>query len=386
MYKNLDQTYVLQTYGRNYTSFTHGKNATLFSDKGEDFIDFTSGIGVVSVGHGNEVLSKAIGEQAGKILHISNLYLNKPQALLAKRLSDLAGFDLGVFFANSGAEANEGAIKLARKYGNKKGKNHIITLENSFHGRTLATLRATGQESFHVKDFEPFIDGFSFVKNIDEAIQKADGKTAGIMIELIQGEGGVNPLPKEKVQELALFCQKNDILLIVDEVQTGVYRTGKFLCSQVYEIKPDIITLAKGLGGGVPIGAVLTKHKDIFTIGDHGSTFGGGFLVSRAALSVLDILEKMYKNKQLEEHIKYFNSKLENLVKKFPDLFLVSKGIGFMRGIKCKREVKILIQKAHENKVLALKAGGDTLRFLPPLSISKQEIDEGFKRLELAFS
>ncbi len=385
MFKELDKEYVLQTYDKNYTRFVSGKSATLVDGYGNGYIDFTSGIGVVSVGHGNKRLADVISQQAKNILHISNLYVIEPQVLLAKKISELSGMELGVFFANSGAEANEGAIKLARKWGNKKGKNHIITLKNSFHGRTLATLKATGQESFHTSDFKPFIDGFSFVENIDEMMQRVDGDVLAVMIELIQGEGGVNALDKLKVKKLEEICKKNDVLLIVDEVQTGVFRTGEFLCSQVYDIKPDIITLAKGLGGGVPIGAVLTRHKDIFSYGDHGSTFGGNFLVTRSALEVLGILEEMKKDEDLDKNIAYFKKKLKELVLKFPKLFSKVKGEGLMLGLECEVEVKELIKKAHKHGVLVLKAGLNTMRFLPPLNISHKEIDEGFKRLKEAF-
>lgn len=389
-YENIDKKYILNTYPRNYVNFTHGKNATLFSDKGEDFIDFTSGIGVVSVGHGNERVANVLFEQAKKISHISNLFLIEPQALLAEKISNLAGFDLSIFFANSGAEANEGAIKLARKYGMKGDKKRykIITLENSFHGRTLATVKATGQNDFHKEDFAPYPDGFSFGKDIDEAMAMVDDETVAIMIELIQGEGGVMPLDKQKVQQLSEFCKKNDLLLIVDEVQTGVFRSGEFLASQVYGIVPDVITLAKGLGGGVPIGAVLTTKKDVFEVGDHGSTFGGTFLVTKTALEVLDILEELSKSKKLEENIRYFNEKLTNLTQKFSNLFSHSAGVGLMQGIRCKDGVEVgdLIKKGFQNGVLVLKAGKNTMRFLPPLTITKDEIDEGFKRLEKALS
>lgn len=388
MYEKLDKKYVLNTYPRNYINFTHGKNATLFSDGEKDFIDFTSGIGVVSVGHGNKKIADTIHKQAKKITHISNLYLIEPQALLAQKISKLSGFDLGVFFANSGAEANEGAIKLARKYGMKGSKKRykIITLQNSFHGRTLATVKATGQSEFHKEDFAPYPDGFSFGKDINEVMAMADDETVAIMIELIQGEGGVMPLDKKKVKRLSKFCKQKDILLIVDEVQTGVFRSGKFLASQVYGIKPDIITLAKGLGGGVPIGAVLTTKKDSFSVGDHGSTFGGTFLVTKTALEVLNILEKFEKSKKLEKNVEYFNEKLDKTLKKFPNLFTKKTGIGLMLGLKCKKDIEVgtLIEKAFKNGVLVLKAGQNTMRFLPPLTISKDEIKEGFKRLEKA--
>lgn len=201
---------------------------------------------------------------------------------MAKKISELAGYDTGVFFANSGAEANEGAIKLARKYGNEHKKNgkkryKILSLKNSFHGRTLATVKMTGQKHFHQEAFAPYPDGFDFGEDIDDVMRKVDDETVAVIVELIQGEGGVCPLKKKKVQKLAKFLKQKDVLLIVDEVQTGVFRSGEFLSSQLFNIKPDITTLAKGLGGGVPIGAVVTTHKDVFDFGDHGSTFGGTF-------------------------------------------------------------------------------------------------------------
>lgn len=386
MYEKIDKKYVLNTYPRNYTQFSKGKNATIFDKDGRDYIDFTSGIGVVSVGHGNKQVAKAMYKQAGQITHLSNLYLIPPQALLAKKLSELSGYDVATFFANSGAEANEGAIKLARKYGmrGKKKRYKIITLKNSFHGRTLATVKATGQSNFHQEAFAPYPKGFNFAKDIKSIKNLIDDETVAVMIELIQGEGGVEALCKKEVQKLAKFLQTKDILLIVDEVQTGVFRTGTFLASNLYEIEPDIITLAKGLGGGVPIGAVMTKHKDIFEIGDHGTTFGGTFLVSQVALEVLDILEKHFVKKYIEKKIKVFDKHLEKLAKKYPQIFLHVSGIGFMRGLRCTKEIDVgdIVKKAFEQRVLALRAGRNTLRFLPPLTITIKEIDKGFKRLE----
>ena len=382
---SIDKNYVLQTYARNYVNFKSGINATLVDEDGLDYIDFTSGIGVVSIGHGNEKLANALCEQARSIIHISNLYLIEPQARLAKKIVELSGYDMACFFANSGAEANEGAIKIARKYGKTKFDNKkykIISLEHSFHGRTITTLKATGQGSMHLDDFAPYPDGFDYNKQIDDIYNSIDNETVAVMIELVQGEGGVNPFDKKKVQELAKFLKEKEILLIVDEVQTGVYRTGKFLASQVFEIEPDIITLAKGLGGGVPIGVVMTKHKDLLKAGEHGSTFGGNFLSTTAGLVVLEEL-KNYKNSgKLDEIIEYFDKKLNNFAKKIGEKEVV--GIGLMRGIRMKSEemVKDLINKAFKERVLVLKAGKNTVRFLPPLTIGKDEIDLGFERLD----
>ncbi len=381
--EDIDKKYVLNTYARNYTNFQSGKNATLFDENNNDYIDFTSGIGVVSVGHGNKQVANAICEQAKNIIHISNLYLIEPQAKLAKKIVELSGLDGGVFFANSGAEANEGALKIARKYGEVDGeikRYKVITLKHSFHGRTISTLKATGQETMH-NYFGPFPDGFVYAKDIDEIESLLDEHTVAVMIELVQGEGGVEPLQKQKVQELAKLLKQKDILLIVDEVQTGVFRTGKFLASNLYEIEPDIVTLAKGLGGGVPIGAVLTTKKDVLKTGDHGSTYGGNYLVTRASLEVLNILE----NKDLTSTIDYFNQKLLNLTKY--NFIEKEVGLGLMRGLRIKDADTLtkLINECFKERVLVLKAGRNTLRFLPPLTITKEEIDEGFKRVEKAF-
>lgn len=388
-FESMDKEYVLQTYARNYVNFKHGINATLFDDNGRDYIDFTSGIGVVSVGHGNQRLADAISEQARHIIHTSNLYLIEPQAKLAKKINELTGFDVAVFFGNSGAEANEGAIKLARKYGEKKFANKrykVLTLEHSFHGRTITTVKATGQEKFHQSAFAPYPEGFAYTPAIADLYHSIDDETVAVMIELIQGEGGVKAFAKEEIQALAKFLKEKDILLIIDEVQTGIFRSGEFLATSLYEIEPDIITLAKGLAGGVPIGAVVTKHKDIFEAGDHGSTFGGNFLSTRAGLEALSILDEYKQSGMLDESLIYFDGKLKALVKAFPALFESVEGLGLMRGIRCKSDEILgkIIKKAFENGVLVLKAGQSTLRFLPPLTISKEEVDEGFVRLEAA--
>ncbi len=384
--KTIDLEYVLHTYGRNYVNFKYGKNARLYDETGKEYIDFTSGIGVVSVGHGNERLAQAICDQAKKIIHISNLYLIEPQATLAKRLVELSGYDMRLFFANSGAEANEGAIKIARKYGEVDGevkRYKIITLKHSFHGRTITALKATGQEAMH-NYFGPFPDGFVYAENIVQIPELIDEKTVAVMIELIQGEGGVEPQDKEAVQELARHLKQKDVLLIVDEVQTGIYRTGEFLASNLYEIEPDIITLAKGLGGGVPIGAIMTRLKDIFAPGDHGSTFGGNYLSTRAALEVVEILEEQKSSGILDERFIYFEERLKEVAKN--ELFEKAVGFGLMRGLRAKSaEIQsAIIQKAFEEGVLVLKAGRNTVRFLPPLTISKEEIDEGFDRFAKA--
>ncbi len=387
--ENNDKQYVLNTYARNYVNFTKGQNATLFDEKGNNYIDFTSGIGVVSVGHANKRVADAIYNQVSSITHISNLYAIEPQTLLAKKVVELSGYDMACFFANSGAEANEGAIKIARKYGHEKfndKKYKVVTLENSFHGRTITTVKASGQTSMHKDSFSPYPDGFSFDASIKDVYDSIDDKTVAVMIELVQGEGGVQPLPRKDVQELAAYLQNNDILLIVDEVQTGAYRTGEFLASNLYDIEPDIITMAKGVGGGVPIGIVLTKHKDLLVPGDHGSTFGGNYLSTRAALEVCNILEELKKSGQLLETIKYFNTKFDEFYENNKDIFTSKVGIALMKGLRVKdaQTLTSIVQKGFEEGVLVLKAGQNTLRFLPPLTITNKEIDLGFERLDKA--
>ncbi len=386
--QELDKKFVLGTYARADVEFVSGKNARLVDANGKHYIDFAAGIAVVSVGHANERLSNAICEQAKKMIHMSNLYYIAPQAKAAQKLVEASGYDMKCFFGNSGAEANEGAIKIARKYGEKDGeakRYKIITLDHSFHGRTITTVKATGQASMH-NYFGPFPDGFVYAKDIDEIESLIDAHTVAVMIELVQGEGGVQPLEKEKVQALAKILKEKDILLMIDEVQTGVYRTGKFLASNLYEIEPDVVTLAKGVGGGVPVGVVMTGKKDIFNAGDHGSTFGGNNLCTAAICEVMDILNEYDGSGELEIGMIMFDKALEKFYNANTNLFTQKVGVGMIAGLRVKDAdtlVNIII-KARQEGVIVLRAGKNTLRFLPPLTITKEEIDEGFKALNRA--
>ena len=387
--EKIDKKYVLNTYNRNYVNFTKGTNATLYDDKNTNYIDFTSGIGVVSCGHGNERISNAIYNQTKNIMHISNLYAIEPQAKLAQKIAELSGYDVATFFANSGAEANEGAIKIARKYGETKFDNKkykVITLEHSFHGRTITTVKATGQKSMHSDNFSPYPEGFTYNAQINDIYNSIDDETVAVMLELVQGEGGVQPFEKKDIQKLASYLKEHNILLIVDEVQTGAYRTGEFLASNLYDIKPDIITMAKGIGGGVPIGVVMTTHKDILEPGDHGSTFGGNYLSTATALEVCNILDEIKNNGILDETIIYFEKKLNEFYSNHKNVFENIVGLGMMRGLRVKdaQTLANIISNSFNEGVLVLKAGKNTLRFLPPLTISKDEINEGFKRLDIA--
>ncbi|WP_295055838.1 aminotransferase class III-fold pyridoxal phosphate-dependent enzyme [Sulfuricurvum sp.] len=383
----MKQKYLLSTYKRQEVCFERGDNATLWDGDGKEYIDFAAGVAVCSVGHGNYRLARAISDQVAKIIHVSNLYRIEPQEECARRIVELSEYDMRCFFGNSGTEVNEGAIKIARKYGEVDGKvkrYKIITLKNSFHGRTITALKATGQVAKH-DYFGPYPDGFVYAASVEEIESLIDEYTVAVMIELVQGEGGVQPLNLVAVQRLALSLKSKDILLIVDEVQTGVYRCGSFLASHIYGITPDVITLAKGLGGGVPIGVVMSGIKDIFSYGDHGSTFGGNYLSSASANEVLDILEEYSQRGELIDHQNYFETSLERFASAYPSIFTERVGIGMMQGLRVidGNTLSKIINIAVETGVLVIKSGKNTLRFVPPLTISKSEIDEGFRRLNL---
>ncbi|WP_300692426.1 MULTISPECIES: aspartate aminotransferase family protein [Helicobacter] len=384
--KQMDLDFVLHTYARNDVHFAKGSGARLYDSKGKEYIDFGSGIAVCSVGHGNARLAEAIYKQAKNLIHTSNLYLIEPQARLAKKIVELSGYDMRVFFANSGAEANEGALKIARKFGEENGelkRYQIITLDSSFHGRTISTLKATAQNKMH-QYFGPFPDGFVYAKDLNDVPNKISNVTCAVLLELVQGEGGITPFDKAEVQKLAKILKEKNVLLMVDEVQTGIYRSGELFASQVYGITPDVITTAKGLAGGVPIGAVMTSLKDIFAPSDHGSTFGGNFLSTSAALEVLEILFEHKQSGELDKTITYFTQKLQDLQKHYAEIFTQEVGLGLMRGLRV-RDLETLtkfLNATFEAGVLVLKSGKNTARFLPSLTITREEIDEGFLRIE----
>lgn len=379
--KALDEGYVLQTYGRNQLAIDHGKGATLWDTEGKKYIDFTSGIGVCSLGYANETWAKAIYDQAMKVGHISNLFYTEPYALLASKLVPAAGM-AAAFFGNSGAEANEGMIKTARKYSYEKygeGRSTIITLKNSFHGRTITTLKATGQDHFH-EFFFPFTEGFRYAEaNSMESLMAAAGDdVCGVMMELIQGEGGVNPLDQDYVQAVAKLCEEKDWLLLVDEVQTGVGRTGTMFAYQQFGIRPDVVTFAKGIAGGLPFGGFMTggKCRNVLRAGDHGSTFGGNPMAAAAANVVMDTLTPEFledvkkKGQYLRDGIAGLNSPLVSGIR----------GMGLMVGVGVQGMThKELKDKLMAEGLLCLTAGKDTLRLLPPLVITREEIDKGLE-------
>lgn len=376
----------MNTYSQFPITITGGSKSLVFDDQGRSYIDFTSGIGVSSVGYGNKALTQAIQKQAEQLTHISNLFYNEPAAQLAKTICELSKMDK-VFFANSGAEANEGAIKLARKYSyDQYGANRhtIITLKQSFHGRTITTLAATGQDHFH-QSFFPFTEGFKYVQanNIDDLHQAVDQTVCAIMMESIQGEGGVYPLDPDFVAAVKKIAKEKDLLLIFDEVQCGIGRTGTFLGYEAYDIAPDIITLAKGLGGGVPIGAFLCNEKlsHVLKPGDHGSTYGGNPLVCAAANEVI----RQVTQQGFLDQVKASGKQIQDTVTSWQHEKIVQvRGAGLIIGIQMDPSVNIktIQEKAIENGLLILSAGGNTIRLLPPLNICKNEIDTGLSILK----
>lgn len=380
-YNDLDKKYYLQTFKRYPLTFDHGKGSRIWDVEGNEYIDMLGGIAVNSVGHGHPIVVKAIQDQAAKLIHISNFYLSEPQVLLSKKLVELSGLDR-VFFANSGAESVEGAIKIARKYAHSVGRGgNIISFVNSFHGRTLATI-ATGKKAYQ-KGFEPIPEGFSQVPFNDiKAIKRAtDNNTAAIIIEPIQGEGGVNVANKAFLNELRTFCDEQDIVLIFDEIQCGMGRTGKMFAKEHFGVEPDIMTLAKALGGGIPIGAILSNKKvsDAIEFGDHGTTFGGNPLVCAASLATLEVIETENLLKQAEEKGNWL--KAEILAMKNPDIKEI-RGKGLMIGIEFNFETKPLVLKMLENGVLANATADNVLRLVPPLNISYEDLQKAIEVLK----
>lgn len=380
---------VMHTYGRFRLAFVRGEGARLYDVEGRAYLDLVSGLAVTSLGHGHPKLKKAIIEAAETLLHTSNLFYIAPQAELAAALTSVTPFDR-VFFCNSGAEANEAAIKLARRYHVKAGNGgrfEVITALNSFHGRTLATVTATGQPKYQA-GFEPLPPGFRYVPLNDlSALEAAiTDQTAAVMLEPIQGEGGVHPCTPEYLQGVRRLCDERGLLLIFDEVQTGVGRTGTFLAAEQYGVYPDICTLAKGLAGGVPIGAMLATEEAAkgFEPGTHASTFGGNFLATRAALAVMEVLFQDGLLQRVPEAGKRLRDGLENLSRLLPQVFGEVRGLGLMLGVELKVPGSKFLTECQKRGVLVNVIGDKVLRLLPPLVITDAEIDEALHVFEVA--
>ncbi len=386
--KSQEQQYVMPTYGRFPIALDHGQGAQLWDVEGKRYIDLASGIGVNCLGYNHPVLTHAIEEQIHKLMHVSNLFTTAPMVQTAKTLVTATGMGK-VFFANSGAEANEGAIKLARKYSFDKygqGRSKIITLWNSFHGRTVTTLKATGQTRFH-DYFFPFTEGFDYAAagDLDDLKSKVDGSTCAIMMELIQGEGGVLPQDPDFVKAVRHLCDEKDLLLIIDEVQTGIGRTGSLFCFQQYGILPDVVTMAKGLGGGVPIGAVMAAKNccDVLTPGTHATTFGGTPTVCAAANAVLSIVNDEKFLAEVREKGEYLKNAILSLGS--PAIHGV-RGKGLMLGIIVDEgQHSVFANKLIEHGVLAITAGKNAVRLLPPLTITYEEMDEALAVMKTVF-
>ncbi len=372
--KDQEQEYIIHTYGRVDAALVKGRNATAWDVEGREYIDFTSGIGVNSLGYSDPDWTAAVSKQAGEIQHLCNYYYSPQNTALAQELCTAAGM-AQAFFCNSGAEANECAIKIARKYGEKRGAYKIATLENSFHGRTLTTLAATGQEGFH-KDFLPLTEGFLYAKAGDIKAMDAllEGSVCAVMIETVQGEGGVVPMDPDFLKALRALCDKRDVLLVIDEVQTGVGRTGHFYSYQGYGVQPDVVTSAKGLAGGLPIGICLVTEKlrDILKPGQQGSTFGGNPVVCAGAREVVRRVSSPEFLQTVRERGEYISKRLEKL---FQVEFV--RGRGLMLGIKLKSgDAHDVLVKCARQGLLVLTAK-ELVRFLPPLTITMEEIDKG---------
>jgi acetylornithine and succinylornithine aminotransferases len=373
--------YILSTYTRLPVIFTKAKGMKIWDIDGKEYLDFFPGWGVSNVGHCHPSVLAAVRDQVGKLIHIPNNFYHPHQAKLAKEMI-YHSFPGKVFFCNSGAEANESAIKFSRAYG--KGRFEIIVFDNSFHGRTLAALSATGQTKYQ-EGFSPLVAGFKIVpfNDIEKVKSAISDKTVAIMLELVQGEGGINVAKKEFVEGLRKICDEKDLLLIIDEVQTGIGRTGKMFCYQNYDIKPDIITLAKALGGGLPIGAMIVKNEisGTFKPGMHASTFGGSPLVCKAALGVFKAIQKEKMLKNAQKLSEYLFTKLNELKNKYSIIKDV-RGIGLMIGIELNKPGKTIAEKCLENGLIINCTHERVLRLMPALNVSKKQADKALSILE----
>lgn len=375
-----DKRDYLPVFARYQIVLDHGEGVYVYDTHGKKYIDFLGGIAVNVLGHNHPALVKAVAEQAGKMIHCSNLYYTQVQADAAEKLTKLSGFGK-VFFGNSGAEANEGAIKVARKYAHtiSPDKSQIITALHSFHGRTLATLTATGQPKYQ-EGFGPLPAGFDYVEyNNIEALEKMMSEnTAAVMLEPIQGEGGVHVPTAEYLKKVRALCDKYNAVLIFDEIQTGIGRSGEFFAYDKFGVKPDVVTLAKGLAGGVPIGAFITSDKiaDVLHAGDHGSTFGGNPLACAAADVVLATVGNEAFLKHVEEMGYYMKSRLEAIKAKFPTLVKEVRGVGLILGMEINKPGRDIVNACLEKGSIINCTAGNVLRFVPPLIVEKEHIDE----------
>lgn len=382
---------LLHTYNRSKVVFDHGKGVYLYDTEGKEYLDFAAGIAVCSLGYGEAAYTTALKNQVDKLLHVSNLFYNEPTTDAAEKLLKVSGMDR-VFFTNSGTEAIEGAIKAARRYSyNKYGNERyeIVAMNHSFHGRSMGALSVTGTEKYRTP-FEPLIGGVKFAEfnDLDSVKEAVSEKTCAILMETVQGEGGIYPATLEFLQGVKALCEEKDILLILDEIQCGMGRTGEMFAFQGYDVLPDIMTSAKALGCGVPVGAFLMTEKvaeKSLAPGDHGTTYGGNPFVGAAVSTVLDI----YEEKDILSHVKevsaYLEEKLDKLVKNY-EFVTARRGKGLMQGLVVTVKPADICKKALENGLVIISAGSDVLRIVPPLVIEKDHVDEMICKLEHTFS
>ena len=374
-YTKLDQKYYLPTFRRFPIALERGEGCYVWDVDGKKYLDTLAGIAVNALGHCHPAIVKTIEEQAHTLLHVSNFFVNKPQVALSEKLTQISGLD-HVFITNSGAESLEGAFKIARKYAHSIGRGgNIISFENSFHGRTLATI-ASGKKKFQ-QGFEPMPSGFSQASfnNLESVKAQVTDETAAIVIEPIQGEGGINVADKQFMKDLRAFCTKNKIVLIFDEVQSGIGRTGHWFAKDYFGVQPDIMTLAKGLGGGVPIGAILSRAavSDSIDFGDHGTTFGGNPLVCAVALTTIQVIEEQGLLQKVQETSAWLRHKLEQIDSEH---IVEIRGVGLMLGVEFDFEIKPLILEMLQRAVIANVTAEKVLRIVPPLIITEKELRE----------
>ena len=373
-----------KNYSRRKISFKKGKGSFLYDNNGQKYLDFVQGIAVNSLGHSNPHLIKAVSEQSKKLWHISNAFIIPEGERLAKRLTKKTFADY-VIFQNSGTEATEAAIKVARRYFYSIGqpkKNRVLCIKNSFHGRTLAAIFASGSKKM-TEGFGPKVQGFDHfefgnIKSLKKSITK---KTAAIMVETVMGEGGIKVISKKFLKEIEKICKKKKILLIFDEIQCGIGRSGKFFAYEYSNVKPDIVPIAKGIGGGFPIGAVLMNKKVASGMipGSHGSTFGGNPLAMSVGNAVLDQIFKRGFLKNVQKISKYFHSELKKIWKDYPNIIKEVRGLGLLIGLQLHQDQSRFIKKLMENNLLTIKAGENVVRILPPLTVKKKEVDLAIK-------
>lgn len=382
---------LLHTYNRYQIVLDKGEGVHLYDIEGKKYLDFVSGIGVFALGYHNKAYNDALKKQIDKLIHTSNYYYNVPAIEAAKKIKDVSGMDR-VFFTNSGTEAVEGAIKAARKYAYLKDgttDHEIIAMEHSFHGRTMGALSITGTPKYR-EAFQPMIGNIKFAQmnNFKSVKNLVTDKTCAIIFETIQGEGGIYPAEKEFMEQIKVLCEEKDILLILDEIQCGMGRTGAMYAWQHYGVKPDIMMTAKALGGGVPVGAFLMTErvaKQSLTSGDHGTTYGGNPLAAAAINKVLDLFEEYHIIENVNSVAPYLERKLDELVEKY-DFIKTRRGAGFMQGLEFMKPVGETIEKALDNGLILINAGTNIIRFVPPLITTKEDVDDMIAILERSLS